>query len=107
MLGACFRGALHRFGASAKCCGHVFGMLGGPWGSFGGPLGSFGCLLGGPLGVLVGPGNVMGSSWRARGVILEVWGDPWITPGRSECCYFVGVRLYYEVSCFSKFGIEI
>ena len=33
-------------------------------------------------------------------MILEVWGDPWISPGRSECCCFVGFRWYSEISCF-------
>ena len=66
MLGACFWGALHRFGGSAKCCGHVFGMLGGPWGSLGGPLGSFGCLLGGPW--------VPWRPWERPGIVL---GGPW------------------------------
>ena len=75
MLGACFWGALHRFVGSAKCCGHVFGMLGGPWGCFGGPWRNLGVLwvsLGRSLGVLGGPGSVLGSSWGAFGVILEV-----------------------------------
>ena len=33
-------------------------------------------------------------------MILEVWGDPWISPGRSECCYFVGFSWYSEMLCF-------
>ena len=54
-------------------------------------MGSFGVsweVLGRPWN----PGSVLGSSWGALGVILEVWGDPWISPGRSECCYFIGLR---------------
>ena len=56
--------------------------------------------LGRSLGVLGGPGSVLGSSWGALWVILEVWGDPWISPGRSEYCYFEGFRWYSEMSCF-------
>ena len=71
MLGACFWGALHRFGGSAKCCGHVFGMLGGPWGALevlGGTLGSFGCLLGVPW--------VPWRPWERPGIALRgPWGD--------------------------------
>ena len=37
--------------------------------------------------------------WAPR-VALEVWGAPWGSPGRSECCYFVGFRWYSEMSCF-------
>ena len=33
-------------------------------------------------------------------MILEIWGDPWISPGMSECCYFVGFSWYSEMSCF-------
>ena len=33
-------------------------------------------------------------------MILEVWGDPWVSPGRSECCYFICFRWYSEMSCF-------
>ena len=70
MLGACFWG--------------VLGTLEVPGGSLGGPWAS--------LGVLGGPGSILGSPWGALGVILEVWGDPRISPGRSECCYLVGFR---------------
>ena len=72
----------------------------GSLGSLGGPFGPFGCLLGGPWASL----EALGGSWDRPGgplgVILEVWGDPWISPGRSECCYFVGFRWYSELSCF-------
>ena len=99
------------------CSGHAFGVhymdledqrraggmllgflevLGVPWRS----LGVLRVSLGRSLGVLGGPGSVLGSSWGALGVILEVWGDPWISPGRSECCQFVGFRWYSEMSCF-------
>ena len=37
--------------------------------------------------------------WAPR-VALEVWGAPWGSPGRSECCYFVGFRWFSEMSCF-------
>ena len=72
------------------------GVLGDPWRS----LGVLWVSLARSLGVLGGPGSVLGSSWEALGMILEVWCDPWISPGRSECCYFVGFRWYSEMSCF-------
>ena len=68
------------------CLGVLGGFLEAPWS---------------PLGVLGGPGSVLGSSWGALGVILEVWGDPWISYGRSECCYFIGFRWYSEMSCLA------
>ena len=99
------------------CSGHAFGVH---WIDLedqrraGGML--LGCLgvLGGPLEVPWGPlgvsWEVLGRPWRpwehpgivlgALGVILEVWGDPWISPGMSECCNFVGFRWYSEMSCF-------
>ena len=79
------------------------GCFWGSWRSLGVPWRSLGVLrvsLGRSLGVLGGPGSVLGSSWGALGVILEVWGDPWISPGRSECCYFIGFEWYSEMSCF-------
>ena len=78
MLGGCFWGS--------------WGPLEVPWG----PLG----VSWEVLGCLGGPGSVLGSSGGALGAILEVWGDPWISPGRSECCYFNGFRWYSEMSCF-------
>ena len=33
-------------------------------------------------------------------MFLEVWGDPWVSPERSKCCYFVGFRWFSEMSCF-------
>ena len=63
------------------CLGVLGGLLEVPWG----PL----CVSWVVLGCLGGPGSVLGSSWRALGVILQVWGDPWISPGGSECCYFM------------------
>ena len=35
-------------------------------------------------------------------MILEVWGDHWISPGRSECCYFIDFGWYSEMSCFLR-----
>ena len=96
MLWACLWCALDRFGGSETCWGHAFGMLLGCLGVLGVPWRSLGVLqvaLGRSLGVL-------GSFWGALGVILEVWGDPWISPGKSECCYFNGFRWYSEMSCF-------
>ena len=63
-------------------------VLGVPWRS----LGVLWVSLGRSLGVLVASGNVLGSSCGALGVILEVWSHPWSSPGRAECCYFVGFR---------------
>ena len=75
------------------CSGHAFGLHymdlqdqrragvmllgflevpGVPWRS----LGVLRVSLGRSLGVLGGPGSVLGSSWGTLGVILEVWGDP-------------------------------
>ena len=48
-------------------------------------------------------GGVLGWSWEALGVVLEVWGPPWVSPGRSTCCYFVGFRWFSEMSCFLMF----
>ena len=36
-------------------------------------------------------------------VVLEVWGAPWVSPGRSECCHFIGFRWLSEMSCFLMF----
>ena len=80
MLGACSWGALHRFGGSAKCCGHVFGMLGGALEVLGGTLGSFGCLLGGPwasLGPWECPGRVLGGPWCDFGGLGRSLGESW------------------------------
>ena len=33
-------------------------------------------------------------------MILGVWGDPSISPGRLECCYFISLAWYSEMSCF-------
>ena len=81
------------------CFWDAWGSLGVLWRSLEEPWGPLGVSWE-VLGCLGGPGSVLGSSWGALGVILEVWGDPWISPGRSECCYFVGFRWYSEMSCF-------
>ena len=69
--------------------------IGGPWGSLGGSQGA-------PKAEVVlweRPGMVLGGPW----VVLEVWGSPWVSPGRSECCYFVDFRWFSEMSCFLMF----
>ena len=81
-------------------------VLGGPWGFLGGFLGVLGGPSGGPRGHQKRrwfSGGVLGWSWEALGVVLEVWGNPWVSPGRSECCYFVGFRWFSEMSCFFMF----
>ena len=42
------------------------------------------------------PWSVLGGTWCG----LEVWGDPWASPGMSECCYVVCFRLLSEMSCY-------
>ena len=69
--------------------------------------------IGGPWGSLGGPrvyrkrrwfsGGVLGWSWEVLGKVLEVWGDPWVSPGRLECWYFFGFRWFSEMSCFLMF----
>ena len=68
--------------------------------------GSSGCL-GGSFGASgeiqkqrLFSGSVLGWSWEAVKVFLEVWGDPWVSPARSECLYFVCFRRFSEMSCF-------
>ena len=76
MLGACFWGALHRIGGSKKCCGHAFGMLGGPWVSLRVPwaslgiLGRPGILLGGPWDDFPGLERSLAQSWQIKTLIL-------------------------------------
>ena len=36
-------------------------------------------------------------------MFLEVWGDPWVSPARSESFYFVGLRWFSEIACFLMF----
>ena len=36
-------------------------------------------------------------------MFLEVLGDPWDSPEKSKCCYFVGFRWFSEMSCFLMF----
>ena len=97
----------------------------GPWDSSGGPWGSLGGSSGGPMGSLGGPGrlpkqtmffqSVSGGSWRALGVVLVLWGGPWVDPGKSKCCYFVDISdvlgkqgfslifcWFWDRCCFSK-----
>ena len=74
-----------------------------------------GTILGssGPRGSLEGPRgtenarNFLGASLErpgdALGVVLEVWGDPWVSPGKAECCYVVAFRCFSEMSCFFMF----
>ena len=65
------------------------GVPGGPWG---GPRGhqKRRCIS----------WSVLGWSWEALGVFLEVWGDPWVSPERSTCCYFICFRVLSEMLCF-------
>ena len=53
-----------------------------------------------PWGVLWGVWKPRGWSGEALQVFLDVWGDPWVSPARSECCYFVGLRWFSEILCF-------
>jgi len=48
-------------------------------------------------------GGIRGWSWEALRLVLEVWGDPCVSPGRSECCNFPGFRWFSETSCFLMF----
>ena len=80
------------------CFWDAWGSLGVLWRSLEEPWGPLGVSWE-VLGCLGGPGSVLGSSWGALGVILEVWGDPWISPGRSERCYFNVFTWYSEMSC--------
>ena len=36
-------------------------------------------------------------------MFLEVLGDPWVSPERSKCCYFIGFRWFSEMSWFLMF----
>ena len=70
------------------------GVLEGPWRSLGGSSGV-------PRGSLGGPGrppkqtvffrSVSGRSWGALGVVLVLWGGPWVGPGKSKCCHFIDI----------------
>jgi len=72
-----------------------------PRGVFESPWVSLGGSSGGPRGSLGEPGrlpkqtmffqSVSGRSWRALGVVLVLWGGPWVDPGKSKCCYFVDI----------------
>ncbi len=74
------------------CLGVLGGPLEVPWG----PLGVSWEVLGRPWRPWERPGIVLGGPWGD----LEVWGDPWISPGRSACCSFIGFRWYSEMSFF-------
>ena len=69
--------------------GTVLRSSGGPRGSSGGSKGT------------ENASNFLGASLERPGgtlwVVLEVWGDPWVSPGRSECWYFIGFRLFSEM----------
>ena len=83
MLGACFWGALHRFGDQRSGVGislGCWGVLGGALEVLGGTLGSFGCLLGGPwasLGPWQCPGSVLGGPWCDFGGLGRSLGESW------------------------------
>ena len=77
VAGHAFWDALDRLGGSETCWGHAFGLLAGPWGS----LGVLWVYLGRSLDVLGSPGRFLGWSSVALGVVLEVWGDHWVSPG--------------------------
>ena len=36
-------------------------------------------------------------------MVLEIWGGPWVSPGRSDCCYFVGFRWFSGMCGFLLF----
>jgi hypothetical protein len=81
-------------------------VLGDPWGTLGSSMG----VLGGPWGDPRGhkkrrlfSGSVLGRSWEALWVFLEVLGDHWFSPETSKWCYFVGFRWFSELSCFLMF----
>ena len=79
-------------------------VLEGPWRSLGGSLR-------GPKGSLGGPGgspkqtvffqSVSGGSWGALGVVLVLWGGPWVDPGKSKCCYFFDISDVLGMQGFS------
>jgi len=70
-------------------------VLGGPWGPLGGSQGAL------KTEVVLGerPGMVLGGPWG----VFEVLGDPWVSPERSKCCYFIGFRWFSEMLCFFMF----
>ena len=70
-------------------------VLGDPWGSLGRSLEVLGGLWKGPREhqkQRLFSGSVLGWSWEALWVFLEVSGDPGLIPERFKCCYFVGFR---------------
>ena len=46
----------------------------------------------------------LGASWdgsrEALGGFLKVWGDPWVSPEKSQGCFFVCFRRFSEMLCF-------
>ena len=34
-------------------------------------------------------------------MFLKVWGDPWVSPERSHCCYFFDFKVVSDILCFS------
>ena len=74
--------------------GRSMGVLGGLWGVPGVVSGDPGGTQGRRKN-----GGVLGWFWGPLGVVLEVWGDPRVSPGRSECYYFVGVSRLSEMLC--------
>ena len=98
-------------GGPARVLGRSSGVLGLAWGVLGGAW----CVLGEAWGrgSLGGPGrlpkqtmffqSVSGGSWRALGVVLVLWGGPWVDPGKSKCCYFVDISDVLGKQGFSLF----
>ena len=43
------------------------------------------------------PWSVLGGAPR---VVLEVWGAPWVGPGDTECCYFIGFKWFCGMLVF-------
>ena len=87
-------------------------VLGDPWGSLGGSLG----VLGGAWGVPRGhqkrrlfSGGVLGWSWEALGLFLEVLDHPWVSPEKSNVAtsfvldYFLKCPVFFLVDFFHRY----